>query len=159
MRRKLVLLWLPLIHALILCSYTIFFVRSHAHIVSSGADLSLADNLKFDPTRIGEYQLRGDPLHLKDPLLIALMMIGVLYLLLIMIAVFRAKIIDLALPVALLCLLIPLLPPYTDNIIMKLMVANLFYSLSLLLSALWLSASVKFTNINWPKWLLASKKH
>jgi hypothetical protein len=91
MRRKWVLLWLPLIHALILISYTLFFVRSHSHIVSSGAELSLADNLKFDPARIGEYQLRGDPLHLKDPLLIALIIIGVLYLLVIISAVFRAK--------------------------------------------------------------------
>lgn len=158
MRRKWVLLWLPLIHALILSSYTLFFVRSHSHIVSSGAELSLADNLKFDPARIGEYQLRGDPLHLKNPLLIALIIIGVLYLLVIISAVFRAKVIDLALPVAVICLLIPLLPPYTDNVIMKLMVANLFYSLSLILSALWLSASVKFTNINQPKWLLAPEK-
>jgi hypothetical protein len=47
MRRKWVLLWLPLIHALILSSYTLFFVRSHSHIVSSGAELSLADNLKI----------------------------------------------------------------------------------------------------------------
>lgn len=140
MKRKLVILWLPLVHALVLIVATIIFVRDNSHIVSSGADLSLADNLKFDPTRIGEYQLRGDPLHIKDPLVLILLAVGVIYMLVLMVIVFRTRMIDLCLPVALLCLLIPVLPPYTDNVIMKLIVAELFYLLSLALSAFFLSA-------------------
>lgn len=157
MKRKLVILWLSLVHALVLIVATIIFVRDNSHIVSSGADLSLADNLKFDPTRIGEYQLRGDPLHIKDPLVLILLAVGVIYMLVLMVIVFRTRMIDLCLPVALLCLLIPVLPPYTDNVIMKLIVAELFYLLSLALSAFFLSASVKFTDINRPHWLVGDK--
>ncbi|WP_125607765.1 hypothetical protein [Lapidilactobacillus bayanensis] len=156
MKPKVIIIWLPFIHYLILSTYTFFFVKNNSHTVTSSIDLSSKDSLRYDPEKIGSYQLISDPLETKDPLLLILLFLGLALMLYLTFVTFRARVFDFALPAAALCLLIPVVPPFIDNVIMKLLVSNILYLLTLLLSAFLLRTSVKFASVSKNDWLFSS---
>lgn len=139
MLKKCFVMFGPLLHWLAFTGYLVLFLRQKAAIVEEIYN----SPYQLESYPLGYFQLKGDPLHFNDWLLLGMLLIGAAIALAVAFLCFRIKFVNLFPLGAVAAFLIPLLPPFTSNMVTKLIICDLFVLSCSLLSLFLCKASVK----------------